>query len=543
MVRPDGFLSRGTFLFALSLRRWCWSVKSSSVFWMINGVESEKFLYGIIGVGIILRCAKYLANRSLWLDESFLALNLIKKNFFELTQSLDYYHYQAAPVAFLMIEKLSICLFGTSEYALRLFPLLSGIISLFLFSWVAKRLDKPKAVVIAIGLFAISGSLVYYSSEAKQYSIDVTTTLLLYLTAISFIRKKVPSILDISILAFSGAISMWLSFPAVFVLAVIGIIIVLCRLRDHNWQDLWRLSAAYSLWILSFAILYFISLRNINSNKALFEFWESGFMPFPPWSWSGIKWLANTIYQIFWIPGGLYFSGLSVLLFMVGCISIFQKKKAYFSIIVFPMIITLFASSFHKYPFSGRLVLFLVPTLIIGIAQGVDSITERMGRYKIFATTIILGLLIVASIPYHLRPLLRPCRSEEIKPVLTYISKHIRNTDVIYIYSPSQFAFYYYAERYKLNNSNYIVGTPAEGNVRNVLIDLEKLRGNKRVWALFSHSLNQCLSTHELGDENLDEEGFLVEYLDGIGFRVDSVKSPGAVGYLYDLTNGATYNE
>src|SRR5207249_2944193 len=80
----------------------------------------------ILGFGVIVRCVQYLANRSLWLDESMLALNITHRTFTQLLQPLDYD--QGAPFAFLIIERAFVQLLGNSEYALRLFPLLAGII-------------------------------------------------------------------------------------------------------------------------------------------------------------------------------------------------------------------------------------------------------------------------------------------------------------------------------------------------------------------------------------------------------------------------------
>jgi hypothetical protein len=50
----------------------------------------------IIFIGIILRLIQYGINRSLWLDESLLALNIVNKSLSELLRPLDYN--QIAPV-------------------------------------------------------------------------------------------------------------------------------------------------------------------------------------------------------------------------------------------------------------------------------------------------------------------------------------------------------------------------------------------------------------------------------------------------------------
>src|SRR5881392_4485369 len=68
------------------------------------------FLYRIakalIALGIVLRLARYLANRSLWLDEVLLARNILDRSFTGLLAPLDLN--QAAPIGFLMLQKLAV---------------------------------------------------------------------------------------------------------------------------------------------------------------------------------------------------------------------------------------------------------------------------------------------------------------------------------------------------------------------------------------------------------------------------------------------------
>lgn len=97
--------------------------------------------YYLILWGIIVRLAQYLINRSLWADEAVLALNIINRNYLQLTETLDYE--QGAPIGFLWVEKFILQLLGNNEYALRLFPLIAGMISLFLFWQLAQKILPP----------------------------------------------------------------------------------------------------------------------------------------------------------------------------------------------------------------------------------------------------------------------------------------------------------------------------------------------------------------------------------------------------------------
>jgi len=135
--------------------------------------------YLIIAFGVAVRLVEYLSNRSLWADEAVLALNIVNRSYLELLQPLDYD--QGAQIGFLMVEKFAVQILGNNEYALRLFPFICGVGSLFLFYELGKKWLLKSGVTISLLLFACLKYLVYYSAEVKQYSSDVTITILLYL--------------------------------------------------------------------------------------------------------------------------------------------------------------------------------------------------------------------------------------------------------------------------------------------------------------------------------------------------------------------------
>jgi hypothetical protein len=99
---------------------------------MESVLVSPKLLWLVVLLGVVVRVRQYAANRSLWLDESFVALNIIGRGMHRLlTAPLDFN--QTAPAGFLFVEKLSAELFDKGEYALRAFPLLCGIVGLLLY--------------------------------------------------------------------------------------------------------------------------------------------------------------------------------------------------------------------------------------------------------------------------------------------------------------------------------------------------------------------------------------------------------------------------
>lgn len=481
------------------------------------------FPWFIILLGIVLRLAQYFSNRSLWLDESVLALNIVSRSFSQLLERLDYN--QAAPIGFLLLEKLAIQAFGNNEYALRLLPLLSGIASLFLLYGVAKLCVRPGAVPIALGLFAISDPLIYYSSEVKQYSSDVAVALLIYSVAVRVQSRELTSA-RIAILAMVGATSVWFSHPSLFVLVGVGLSLTASCIIKRQWRRLIPVVVTCSVWILSFALSYFFSLRGLSNHKALLRFWSFSFMPFPPSSTADLQWFAHAFLGIFEDPVGLHFTSVAAFIFLLGCISLYLEKREVFLMLVSPILLALLASGLHQYPFYGRFLLFTVPSALLLIAEGVERIRKKNRVYATATATILIGLLLFHPLLIAARHLVHPRTKEEIKPVMSYIREHWQSGDGLYVYYGAEFPFRYYSSRYGLDGEDYIIGVSSRRTHENYLRDLDKLHGKTRVWVLFSHIY-------------ANEDQFFLQHLDNMGARLDSFRSVRTSVYLYDLTEGA----
>ena len=383
--------------------------------------NSKSFPWIIILIGVVLRIIPYLYNRSLWLDESLIALNIVERSFLKLLYPLNYS--QSAPIGFVLLEKLAIQVFGNNEYALRLFPLISGILSLILFYQVAKRWINPKAVPIALSLFVISEPLIYYSSEVKQYSSDVAIALLIFLVTDYIISKKLTHN-RIFLFGVIGSISLWFSHPSLFILFSVGLILTIFHICRKEWTKIRSFSIAYSLWALSFIINYFGNLRYIDSRGNLKGFFSNNFMPFPPMSVSELEWILDTFVSIFNFPVGLPLSGIALLTFIIGCISLYSVRKEKFLLLISPLFIALLASCFHKYPFRGRLLLFVVPSLLLCIGEGMTQIRDKTKQNLPVIGNVILCLLFLFPLfnvgSHIIKP--KPINQEEIKPVLEYVS-------------------------------------------------------------------------------------------------------------------------
>ncbi len=484
----------------------------------------------IIGLGIVLRLTQYVFNRSLWYDEANLASNIIDRSFLELFQPLD--HDQGAPIGFLLLEKIAVGVLGNSEYVLRLIPFLSGLISLFLFYVVARRYISNNALLLALYLFAISDTLIYYSSEVKPYSSDVLITLFLLLI-ISRVTLKNLTFIQSLALGIAGAMSIWLSYSAIFVLCTISASIIVTTLQQRALKAYYKLAVIFILWITSMTLNYIVQLRYLAANGDMIYYWRNNnaFMPFPPRSISDLEWFFFKSFDIFSDPGGLKLfglelSGIGVTLFLTGCYTLFCRNKNHLFILVSPIIVTLFVSALERYPFSGRLLLFIVPSLFLLIAEGTAYLQVSSGNKSPIVSVLLIAVLLMPLSLNAVHYLVNPRTREEIRPALQYIQKHKQPADAVYVYQGAEQAFVYYSKMFSLDGGS-IAGVDARGDWHLYIDDIDKLRNKKRIWVLFSHVRTI---------KGIDEEQFLLYHLDALGKQLDAFSTEGASAYLYDLS-------
>jgi hypothetical protein len=484
----------------------------------------------IVLTGAVLRLLPYLANRSLWIDEASVALNILRRSYAGLIGPLDYE--QRAPVGFLIIEKAATELIGKNEFALRLIPLLAGILSLILFIQVARRFLRPIAALTALGLFAFSTSLVYYASEVKPYSTDVAMALLIVLLT-SVVVRRPDDLAPLAGLAGVGILGLLTSFPSVFVMAGCVLVLIPFAWRIGKHRTSMRLMILTGCWVLIFLVgfLFFTT----HADRHLYDYWRtrSGFMPWPLLSKDTIRWLCHAPFRALDRKTlGLRSSWLATLLFCLGCISLWQAHKWELALLLAPVAMTIVAAILQQYPMTGRLILFQLPLYLIIIAEGLDVLWQSMGRLGgVVAVTLTL-LLFLQPVRAAIASVRHPTEREELKPVLDFVLANGEKDDIVYVYCMAQPAFDFYngyLSRYKLGEMLIVRGTARTLDSSQYEADLGKLRGHPRVWILMSHF------RHIEGAYKIDDDRILRSILDRIGTRLSQIKVTGSAGYLYDL--------
>ncbi len=488
--------------------------------------------FAILLAGIGLRINQFTANRSLWLDEAMLALNIVDRSFWDLFGELDYW--QAAPPVFLFVQKLIVTFIGSEDFALRIFPMIASLGALYLMYRVSARYVGGPVGLVALGLFSFSDKLVYYASENKQYSTDVLCTLALLFSAGRCLEDDAGSS-DYLLLGLLGVVSIFLSHPAVFVLSGVSAGFLWKGFVTKDRKKWVWLGRVFLAWFVCCVILYFASLRTIASNAKRLGYFQSAFMPWPPWedpSWFGhiflramnhTDGLAHPVFLIL----ALFF----LILVAAGAVSFFYRKRPLAFVIIVPFVAVLAASGFHKYPVTVRHALFLIPLMYLLIAEAVEVTRLALGKFNPLVSWTCCILMII-SIFFHpvsqgISGIWKPEMREHIKPVLARVQENKSEGDGIYVYYAAWPAFSFYAKKYGFREGDVVRGIESREEPEKYLQDIERFTGNPRVWLIVSHNCSWC---------RVNEEKFIIDSLLKKGTLMKEFKAPGAVAYLFNLS-------
>jgi hypothetical protein len=481
----------------------------------------------ILALGAVLRVAQFLYNRSVTEGEAALALNIINRSYAGLLRPLDLV--QAAPYGFLIIQKFMLSIFGSNDYSLRIFPQLCGLISLLIFWAASKKILSGACFMIGLLLFSVSEYLIYFASELKQYSTDVTvgliiTSLTVSVLTVGFNRRNFAG------LALCTGLGIWLSHPAFFFLCGCGLVIMF-HIIKNQLKDTWPFWIALILiFLASFTANYVISLKNLAGSRDFLNFWQPAFMPLPPRSMADLRWFGYAFIRTFKNPAGfpVPLVPLAMIFFTLGIVRLYKKKTREAWLVVLPAILCLVVSGLHKYPFEGRLLLFVVPVMVILIAAGVEFLRGDASRGRRIAGTIAVLLLILPVTGIAAYRLIRPRQPEELRPVMRYLQAQYRSGDAIYVYYAAVNGFNYYSWQMAFHPDGFYSGIESRADPAGYLRDLKRMTGRPRVWVIMSH-----IATWS----GVDEEKVFVDDLNQLGTPVSVYRVSGASAYLYDLAH------
>jgi hypothetical protein len=518
---------------------------------LLRSLQSRELIVALVVLGIGLRVAQYIANRSLWIDEADVALNLLSRSFGQLTEPLDFG--QGAPLGFLFAEEAATRVFGYSEYSLRLFPLMCGTVSVLAFAVLARRVLSRSAAPFAVLLFAVADGLIYYSSELKPYSTDVAASVLLMLAANTLVRRA-PSAASAAALALGGLVLLAFSFPAVLGVTAVAVTVTVAAILRRPAALRPATLVAVAVWLTSaiavgvFAAIRLEGIRSAGSGDRFLGVTDSASLG------HAINVFGTNLVSAMGLLADQPFNQvekIALVCVLVGVLSFAQRDRLMLAVLLIPVGLAFLGSALHAYPISLRTELFLVPSIILLLVEGVVQAVRLMPDRWRSIGAIALAIVLAAGPVYQATArLVHPRQREEIRPVLEFVRDHWKAGDTLYIHSEAQYAFRYYSEckclRLTRDGRNLwpvrvrrgadFLAQAIDSATPSLVVgrdpqrftsEMRRLEGRGRVWFLYSHFSSP-------GEEELIEQRF-IGALDKMGVRLDGIDRPRAHAYLYSL--------
>jgi hypothetical protein len=515
---------------------------------------------GIVAVGITMRVLEYASNRSLTLDESFLALNLLRRGPRGLVRALDWN--SGAPFGFLELEKGFIVAFGGGEYVLRALPFVASIIALLLFARLALDVLSPATAFLSIAVFCGFEQVNLYAGITKQYSGDIAVALAIYLMTLHVLAHGYRT-RNLIALGALGIIAPVVSHPAVFVLAASGLTLLFSAVAKRDRRGRIAILIVLGTWFATSAGLYANygeASSRLRQSLAGRSYLGSGDSILDALGSVRVIAGVGSSYNVVWrIDIGDVIASFAGLFLLLGIARLASRRGWVGFLLVSPAVFAAAASTMHVYPLLPRTLLFTAPTLAIGLAEGfaAGATLLRAPPFR-WTAALLAGIIFAFSSFGAIRSAVHAVESNDgMRRAMNTLATTQRPTDTVYLSYPAQYPFAYYmecdcAERIVRNairaglwpvravpghtdqwapalhpnSERFLIARFTGYDLSTYLTQLRSLRGRGRVWIVLTYLHSQ-------------DRKRVVSYLDTLGTRVHVYGSGGDTEsvdtYLYDM--------
>jgi hypothetical protein len=401
----------------------------------------EPLVLALLAFGIVCRLTQYLIDSSFWYDESFVALNVIHKSFGALFGRLDWN--EASPPGFLVLEKFVALIFGSTEYALRVPPLIAGLAALLLFAPLARRVcGNGLAMIWALLLFAAWPTAISQAATLKHFSFDMLINIVLLLLAVPDGETTAPPPSRILLWGVAGAGGVWMSFAAVFTFAGTSMVMAAQALRGWSTRQRLAFAAANLITLFSMAALSGPALA--QKSTGLMNYWTSH-SAFP--DTGGIArmgwWLTHSLLAFcgyFWRTPGWIILAIAA----VGIITLWQsERRATTLMLLAPIGLAAAASFAHLWPFGGNQHMsFAAPAMLLVIGAGCETLRRRLSRQFPLVGEAALAALLVPVLINSAYRAIYPRGNSDLRTVVEFFQQHRRSGDAVIVSDPATVDFY-----------------------------------------------------------------------------------------------------
>ena len=343
---------------------------------------------------VVQSAGRWATPRPLWLDEESTLVNIRDRGLTGLSGTL--WFGQSAPLAWMAAERAMMVAAGDGDRALRLVPLVLGLGTCAIaYMTVRRRLDTLGCVVF-VGCCGFGQWLVHNRFEAKPYSGDAFTTLLLIAVAAWAIDAGTSGDRYRRTRAWwiVAAATIWLANGAIMAAPGCALVLVMTIWKHDGIRGAARATAWAAVWIASFALCYWFSLRFTLGSTYLYDYWASvnAFPKDGATILERMQWLGRSFQSLAENPGG---TTMWLVLWVSACAGLLLSRRRALAILAAAPPITALALGFvHLVPLHDRIALWILPCVYLGVAL----LADRAGAWLIAGVRGRAWLPLVASL-------------------------------------------------------------------------------------------------------------------------------------------------
>jgi hypothetical protein len=374
-------------------------------------------LVGVVLVGCALRVRQWWAPVSFLNDEIALLYSLRSYPLDELL-SRPLILEQGAPALWLLIERGVLGAFGHTEHAMRAMPMVSTCLGLGLLALLARKVLSGPAAVAATALFAIAPLTLFYALQVKPYGSDMAATAALVLVAVWLARTPVWSWRHGVLWWGAASLGAGFSFSSFLLTGSLAGALVLGRLAGarstaeapdrtprERFAECVRFAVPVVIWVGTVGLVYLLQLRYLNGKQSRYPYWMSGFGPVDGDVWEWANWLWKVSADLFALTFYTPVTWAGIVLAILGAVSLWRRDRAVALLLLTPVAVAYVAAAAHAYPLKQRLALWLVPILVLLVAEPVLAARRRAdhrGRWferapgGVLASLLVLAILVPA---------------------------------------------------------------------------------------------------------------------------------------------------
>ncbi|KGO85821.1 hypothetical protein Q765_14445 [Flavobacterium rivuli WB 3.3-2 = DSM 21788] len=419
---------------------------------IINWCKENYILLGIIILSFAFRIYN-LDFQSPWGDEIFtLIFSHSDKSLGEIFEVLKG---DVHPPLYYYTIHFFLEIFGDSIYVARFVSLLFGVGGIVVLYYLGKELFNKNVALIAVALLCINHFDIYYSQDARMYTMLFFSTTLSFLFLIRYI--KTPTLKSALIYSFSTALLVNTHFYALFALCTQYLIILYFIIKPYNTT--WKRIFFHALISGIITLISFIpSLVIFLSTKGIKSFW----IPVPE------RDVYTTMFKEFF-----GFSEIAIVIAVIAILyflyKVFNEEESSnykinpvtdkpvfaFQILfiwIFMCIFIPFLLSFAHLPMIvSRYFINVLPPVFLLIAAGINYIKNSTVKVTLISVFIIFSLTDLVFVKNYYNKNTKT----QFREASIFVKEHHKNNEKIY--STFEFFFSYYLrpeEHHKVINNS-----------------------------------------------------------------------------------------